>query len=128
MSALRQEVPRLLEVGSRCGVLQTAGTCRAILKRRAALGTFVHVEGVEPTTNVADRSMRPGVPWRKSSVGTQSEVGARFVERLMPVVATLKQPKRRVLDYLTAAHEAALRAETAPSLLPTGELPSQAAA
>jgi transposase len=128
MSALRKEVHRLLEVGSRCGVPKTEGTCREILKRREALWTFVQVEGVEPTNNVAERSIRPGVQWRKGSFGTQSEAGSRFVESLMTVVATLKQQKRSVLDYLTAAHAAALRGETAPSLLPTCELPSQAAA
>src|SRR5438034_3186910 len=36
MSPLRREVERLLEAGSRCGVPQTAGTCRDILKRREA--------------------------------------------------------------------------------------------
>src|SRR5262250_1376072 len=49
MSPLRQEVERLLEAGSRCGVPKTEGTCRDILKRREALWTFVQVEGVEPT-------------------------------------------------------------------------------
>jgi len=128
MSPLRREVEHLLEVGSQCGVPKTAGTCREMLKRREALWTFVQVENVEPTNNVAERSIRPGVQWRKGSFGTQSEAGSRFVESMMTVVATLKQQKRNVLEYLTAAHEAALRGETAPSLLPACELPSQAAA
>jgi len=46
----------------------------------------------------------------------------------MTVVATLKQQKRNVLDYLTAAHEAALRGEPTPSLLPESDQKSQAAA
>src|SRR5262249_32271081 len=99
---------RLLEVGSRCGVPKTAGTCRDILKRRKALWTFVQVEGVEPTNNTAERSLRPGVLWRKGSFGTQSAAGSRFVESMMTVVATLKQQQRNVLEYLTAACEAAL--------------------
>jgi transposase len=61
MSPLRREVERLLEAGSRCGVPKTAKTCRDILKRRAALWTFVQVDGVEPTNNVAERSICPGV-------------------------------------------------------------------
>jgi transposase len=61
MSPLRREVARLLEAGSRCGMLKTAGTCRDILKRREALWTFVQVAGVEPTNNAAERSIRPGV-------------------------------------------------------------------
>ena len=128
MTPLRHEVERLLEAGSQCGVPATEGTCRDILKRREALWTFVQVTGVEPTNNTAERAIRPGVQWRKTSFGTQSEEGSRFVESMMTVVATLKQQPRNVLDYLTAAHEAALRGEAAPSLLPACEMPSQAAA
>jgi transposase len=128
MSPLRREVERLLDAGSRCDRPTTAGTCRDILKRREALWTFVQVEGVEPTNNTAQRSIRPGVPRRKISVGTQSAEGSRFVESMMTVVATLKQQQRNVLAYLTAAHEAALRGEAAPSLLPACEMASQAVA
>ena len=128
MTPLRREVERLLEAGSQCGVAKTEGMCREILKRREALWTFVQVEGVEPTNNTAERSIRPGVQWRKGSFGTQSEAGSRYVERIMTVVATLKQQNRNVLDYLTAAHEAALRGEAAPSLLPSSDQQSQAAA
>jgi len=128
MSPLRREVERLLEAGSRCGVPKTAGTCRDILKRRQALWTFVQVEGVEPTNNTAERSIRPGVLWRKGSFGTQSAEGSRFVESMLTVVATLKQQQRSVLEYLTTACEAALRGEAAPSLLPASVQQSQAAA
>lgn len=128
MTPLRREVERLLEAGSRCGVPKTAGMCQDILKRREALWTFVQVEGVEPTNNTAERSIRPGVLWRKGSFGTQSAEGSRFVESMMTVVATLKHQQRNVLEYLTAACEAALRGEAAPSLLPESDQKSQAAA
>jgi transposase len=128
MTPLRREVERLLEVGSRCGVPKTAGTCRDILKRREALWTFVQVAGVEPTNHAAERSLRPGVLWRKGSFGTQSEEGSRFVESLMTVVATLRHQQRNILAYLIAACEAALRGEAAPSLLPASDEKSQAAA
>ena len=128
MTPLRREVERLLEAGRRCGVPKTAGTCRDILKRREALWTFVQLDGVEPTNNAAERSIRPGVQWRKGSFGTQSEAGSRFVETMLTVVATLKQQQRNILAYLTAACEAALRGEAAPSLLPASAQQSQAAA
>ena len=128
MSPLRRGVERVLEAGRRCGVPPTEGTCRDILQRREALWTFVQVEGVEPTNNAAERSIRPGVLWRKGSFGTQSEEGSRFVESMMTVVTTLKQQQRNVLEYLTAACEAALRGEEAPSLLPASAQKSQAAA
>ena len=128
MSPLRREVERLLEAGRRSGMPKTAGTCQDILKHREALWTFVQVEGVEPTNHVAERSIRPGVLWRKGSFGTQSEAGSRFVESMMTVVSTLKQQQRNVFAYLTAACEAALRGETAPSLLPASSQKAPAAA
>jgi hypothetical protein len=72
-----------------------------------------------------NRAIRPGVLWRKGSLGTQSPAGSRFVEAMMTVVATLKQQHRNVLDYVTAACEAALWGEPAPSLLPTLETLNQ---
>ena len=94
---------------------KTEGTCREILKLRQALWTFVRHEGVEPTNDAAERAIRPGVLWRKGSFGTQSAEGSRFVEVLLTVVATLKQQHRHVLAYVTAACEAALLRQPAPS-------------
>jgi transposase len=90
--------------------------------------TFGQIAGVEPTNNAAERAIRPGVLWRKESVGTQTEVGSRFVESLLTVVAMLKQQQRNVFAYLTAACEAALRGEAAPALLPARHQQMQAAA
>lgn len=118
MQPIRWEVERLLEAGQTCGAPKTEGTCREILKRRQALWTFVRHEGVEPTNNAAERAIRPGVLWRKGSFGTHSADGSRFVEAMMTVAATLKPQHRHVLDYLTAACEAALYGEPPPSLLP----------
>ncbi len=128
MSPLRREMERLLKAGRVCGMAKTEGTCHELLKRRQALWTFVRLKGVEPTNNTAERSIRPGVQWRKSSFGTQSEGGSRFVERMMTVVATMKQQNRSIFAYLIAAHEAALQGEPAPSLLPENEPKSQTAA
>jgi transposase len=115
---IRREVERWLEAGQTCGVPKTEGVCREILQRRQALWTCVRHAGVEPTNNAAERAIRPGVLWRKGRCGTQSPEGSRFVEALMTVVATRKQQQRNVLDYLTAACEAVLCDEPAPSLLP----------
>jgi transposase len=98
MWPVRCEVERRLEAGQTCGVPKTEGTCRAILKLRQALWTFVRHDGVDPTNNAAERAIRPGVRWRKGSFGTPSPEGSRFVEAMMTVVATLKQQHRNVLD------------------------------
>ena len=112
-------VDELLRQGTTCTHSATAGTCRDILKRELALWTFVDVEGVEPTNDFAEQKIRPGVLWRNSSFGTQSEAGSRYVERIMTVVSTLKQQKRNLLDYLTQACQAANDGQLAPTLLPT---------
>ena len=117
---VQQIVGELLRLGLTCDHPKTAGSCRNILKREAALWTFVWVAGVEPTNNLGERQVRPGVLWRNTSFGTQSKKGSRFVERIMTVVATLKQQNRNALEYLTAACEAANWGRPAPSLLPDG--------
>jgi len=123
MKPVQQKVGTLLRQGAACAHDETAGTCRDILKREKALWTFVHVEGVEPTNNLGERQVRPGVLWRKMCFGTQSKAGSRFAERIMTVVASLKQQQRNVLDYLTEACDAANWGRPAPSLLPTAPTP-----
>lgn len=126
MGPLMERVEALLEEGTACGHKKTAGRCRKILELRAALWTFVRVEGVEPTNNAAERALRPAVLWRKGSFGSASERGSRFVERMLTVAATCRQQGRDVLDYLVAACEADARGEPAPSLLPVAALSAAA--
>lgn len=117
MERLRTHVVARLREGAACSTRAVAGRCREILEFEPALWTFVHVEGVEPTNNVGERRIRHGVMWRKTSFGTDSPNGSRFVERILTVVTTLRIQKRNVLDYLTEACEASLHGRPAPSLL-----------
>jgi transposase len=115
---IRREIRSLLQLGTLLRHTQTVRTCANILKVEPALWTFVDNEGVEPTNNAAERALRRGVLWRKRSFGSQSERGLRFTERMLTVVTTLRQQKRDVLAYLTAACEAQHLGLPAPSLLP----------
>lgn len=101
------------------GCVKTAGTCRELLSGESHLWTFVRVEGVEPTNNDAERALRHGVIYRKTSGGTDSEAGSRFVERMLSVVATCRQQNINVLDDLTRCDQAQLVGQQAPSLLPS---------
>jgi transposase len=114
-SCLRQDLRR----GAACSCPKTAGTCRELLAGEAHLGTFVRVEGIEPTNNDAERALRHGVIARKTSGGTARESGGRFVERMLSVVATCRQQEISVLDYLTRCDQAHLDGQPAPSLIPT---------
>jgi len=118
MTPIRGQVEALLRKGTRCRDSKTRGMCDMILKMKPALWTFVRVEGVEPTNNVAERSIRHAVLYRKGCFGTQSEAGSRFVERILTVAATLRQQNRNVMDYLTEACRRALLGKKPPSLLP----------
>jgi transposase len=115
---LRHEVKAALKAGQSCGCVKTAATCFEILKVEVGLWTFVRVEGVGPTNNGPERALRHAVIWRRISGGTDSTDGSRFVERMLTVVATCRQQKRNVLDYLSACFEAHLRGQKVPSLLP----------
>jgi len=117
MESLRGHVVARLTEGMNCSSRAVMGRCREILALEPALWTFVHVEGVEPTNNEGERRVRHGVMWRKTSFGTDSPNGSRFVERILTVVTTLRIQKRNVLDYMTQACETALHGRPAPSLL-----------
>jgi transposase len=105
----------LLERGRGCGCAKTEGGCRELLWIESSLWTFVKVPGVEPTNNAAERAVRHAVCWRKTSLGTDSERGSRFVERLLTVVASCPQQERSVLEFLVQAVTG-----QKPSLLPQG--------
>ena len=86
-------------------------------KHRQWLWMFLRYEGVEPTNNAGERSLRHAVIWRKLSFGTQSASGSRFVETMLTVIETCRQQRRSVFSFLTAAVEAHLAHQPAPSLL-----------
>jgi transposase len=108
-----------LRRGVACGCAKTAATCRELLAGETHLGTFVRVEGVEPTNNDAERALRHEVIDRKLSGGTDSETESRFVERILTVVATCRQQDINVLDYLTRCYQAHLNGQPTPLLLPS---------
>jgi len=119
VSILRISFRSVLSEGVECSCDKTAGTCRELLAGETHLWTFVRVEGVEPTNNDAERALRHGVIYRKLSGGTDSELGSRFVERMLSVVATCRQQDINVLDYLTRCYQAHLEGCPIPSLIPT---------
>jgi len=117
MGPVRRKVERLLLHGTQCGHSDTRGTCRELYEHRQWLWTFLRHEGVEPTNNAGERSLRHAVIWRKLSFGTQSAAGSRFVETMLTVVETCRQQRRNAFTFLTHAVEAHLAHQSAPSLL-----------
>jgi len=120
IAELRPAVREVLERGTVCGCAKTEVVCTHLLALEPALWTFARAEGVEPTNNAAERAVRPAVLWRRRSFGCHSEVGCRFVERILTVGQTLRRQGRPVFDFLAEAITAHRLGQPAPRLLPTG--------
>jgi transposase len=120
MQPLKREMRALLEAGMIRTDQATATLCKHLLKLEPALWTFVHNEGVEPTNNHIERLLRPAVLWRRTSFGSWSAEGCRFVERILSVTQTLRLQGRPVLPYLYEAIVAHRAGQSAPKLLPSG--------
>jgi transposase len=118
MGPVRRKVERLLLRGLQSGNRDVRGTCRELYEHREWLWTFLRHERVEPTNNAGERSLRHAVIWRKLSFGTQSASGSRFVETMLTVIESCRQQRRHAFTFITAAVEAHLAHQSAPSLLP----------
>lgn len=118
LAPIRARVEAVLADAGQRDIPRMSGSCRDMLEHRAALWTFVDHEGIEPTNNDAERALRAAVIWRKTSLGTQSERGSRFVERILTVTYTLRRRGRDVLGYIRDAVEAFMHGRPSPRLLP----------
>ena len=116
MPELQTRVESLLQSGARFDG-NLGGKCRDILKHKKYLWTFVEDQTVEPTNNFAEQLVRQGVLWRKTSFGTQSERGARYVERILTVCATCRLQNRSIIEYLRHACHNHLHGMLAPNLV-----------
>jgi transposase len=96
-----------LRWGAESGVAKFQGMCAQLEDLWESLWTFVRVEGVEPTNNRAERAVRPGVLWRKTSLFTRSERGQEYVARFLTVKTTLRQYGGNLLEFLTDTLRAA---------------------
>jgi len=118
MEPLIKRVETLLEKGADSGK-PLAGQCRRIFNQRQYLWTFVYDARVEPTNNLAERTIRQAVLWRKGSFGTQSERGAKYVERILTVCATCRLQSQSVIEYVRDACHCHLNGVDLPSLIKT---------
>jgi transposase len=102
LEPVQEKLHALLEDGRSCGVSRIQKNCKQLVDLWPALWTFAHHAEVEPTNNEAERTLRAGVIWRKTSFGSQSGRGLRLVERLLTVAETCKKQKKNLLGTLTA--------------------------
>jgi transposase len=120
MRPIRIDIENRLEQGQTVPLAEAL--CTSLCQLKAALWSFIDCEGVEPTNNDAERTVRQYVIWRKTSFGTQGEKGNQFVERILSAVGTCKRQKRGVFDYLSKLMTARVQGLPAPSLLQNSAL------
>ena len=89
---------------------ETPGKAGAFARRLerefSELVTFLVVPGVEPTNNLAERSLRHGVVRRKISIGTSSEAGRRWLERGLTLYQTCLLQKKGFFEVMREALQA----------------------
>jgi len=118
IAPLRKRVLRLLRRHEEDPDSYARKMARDLIEYEKCLWTFARVEGVEPTNNEAERTIRKAVLWRKCSFGSASPAGSRFVERMLTVCGSLRAQGRSILDFLEGSIRAALVGQPQPSLLP----------
>jgi transposase len=81
-----------------------AGQLARLLRRELEhLWLFLEEQGVAPTNNHAERTLRFAVLWRKRSFGTRVDKGDRFVERILSLRQTCRLQGKRVYPVLADA-------------------------
>ena len=125
MRPLQVQVASHLRRVAASNAQKPAGMAKHILNLEPALWTFLRVPDLEPTNNVAERTIRHAVLMRKSSFGTDSEEGSRYVERMLTTMASLRLQNGNVLEFLTASIAAHRRGERGPSLVPHAQGPTE---
>jgi len=76
---------------------------RRLLREMDSLWVFLAHHGVEPTNNRAERALRFGVLWRKRSLGTASDKGNHWVERILSLKETCRLQARATYAVLVDA-------------------------
>jgi transposase len=76
---------------------------RRLLREMDSLWVFLAQHGVEPTNNRAERALRFGVLWRKRSLGTASDKGNRWVERILSLRETCRLQAQSTYTVLVEA-------------------------
>jgi len=114
---VHDELMNALEAGERGRTPEVATLCANVLDLWPALWNFTEHPDVDATNNRAERAIRHGVLWRKTSSGTQTPQGDRFVERILSIRETCRCQDRPLHPYLVDVHNARLTRTPIPTPL-----------
>lgn len=116
--AVQRRVEELLWRGRACAAEKTRHVCMELDRVYDSLWTFATTGGVEPTNNAVERALRAGVCWRKTSYGTDSDQGSRFVGRILSVVESCRRHGHNLLAFLTQTIQAVRNNAPPPAIIP----------
>ena len=98
---LQRRVGELLEQGSYTDpALRAVRFCKNLLENFNSLWTFLEIDNIEPTNNLAERSLRPSVIWRKKYFCTRSNYGTEYVARSASINITCRLQKKSSFNFL----------------------------
>jgi transposase len=80
---------------------EVAKLVKLLTKQRRHLLTFLYVDEVDATNNIAERRIRPAVIVRKISAGNRSDAGSETHEVLTSIIQTCRQQGCDFLDVAT---------------------------
>lgn len=118
LSAIHDRLMDAVEAGERSHTPDLARMCATVLDLWPTLWNFTEHPGAEATNNRAERALRHAVLWRKTSNGTQTQAGERFVERILSIRETCRLNNRPLHDYLVDVHTARVTGQPTPNPLP----------
>jgi transposase len=116
---LHDDLMDALQAGERGHTQDLATLCANVLDLWPALWSFTEHPDVDATNNRAERAIRHAVLWRKTSTGTQTPDGDRFVERILSIRQTCRSQDRPLHPYLVDVHNARLTRAPIPTPLTT---------
>lgn len=126
MRLVKARYAKMLDMAEECGDPKAKTLALELNRLWKHLWTFVEMEGVDPTNNEAEQTIRPAVLWRKGSFGTWSEMGQRFTERSLTIAATTRKQGVSLFDFLFQAIDARLHQLPAPSIFSFNQVPNLA--
>ena len=118
LSDVHDRLMDAVEAGERSHTPDLARLCQTILDIWPTLWNFTEHPGAEATNNRAERALRHAVLWRKTSNGTQTDAGERFVERILSIRQTCRLNNQPLHGYLVDVHTARLTGQPIPDPLP----------
>lgn len=115
---IRQRVGELLEQGTYTDPkLRAVRFCKNLLENFNALWTFLEVDGVEPTNNHAERSLRHLVIWRKKYFCTRSNYGSEYVARSASINTTCKLQGKSSFNFMCRLLQSYFSGASQPKLV-----------